>query len=97
VYFTPLDDETLQAIFDLEFSAFQQRIREETGVDVTVDPAIKHQLVDHLAQQDHGAGPLRRYIEDLIIAPVANQLVTGKFKPGTRIKITRKLELPKEK
>jgi hypothetical protein len=96
VYFAPLDEEALLAIFDIEFNAFQSRIREETGVEVTVDPANKRQIAAYLAQQPHGAGPLRQYIEEHLVTPVANTLLTGKYKPGTRIKISKKLELPKE-
>ena len=96
VYFEPLDEDALLAIFDLEFKAFQSRIREQTGVEVTVDLAIKLQIARHLAQHSHGARPIRQYIEEYLVAPVANKLLTGKFKPGTRIKISKKLELPEE-
>lgn len=97
VYFDPLDEDALVAIFDLEFRSFQTRIREETGIEVIVDPKVKHQLANHLAKQLHGARPLRCYIEDHIVAPVADKLLTGKYKPGTRIKIAPKLKLPVEK
>jgi ATP-dependent Clp protease ATP-binding subunit ClpA len=96
VYFAPLHENALLAIFDRQFEPFQTRIREETGVEVTVDPNIKRQIAEHLAKQVLGARPLRRLIEDYIVVPIVDKLITGKYKPGTRIKIAHRLELPVE-
>jgi ATP-dependent Clp protease ATP-binding subunit ClpA len=97
VYFEPLDEEALLAIVDLEFEPFQTRMREETEVEVIIDPNVKRQIATHLAKQLRGAHSLRRYIEDYVVAPMVDKLLAGKYKPGTRVKIAPKLKFPVEK
>ena len=87
VYFTPLDEDALVAIFDREFVPFQTRVRAEKGVEVTVAPHAKRQIAQYVAKQLRGARPLRRLIEDQIMAAIVAKLHAGKYKPGTRITI----------
>jgi len=87
VYFTPLNEDTLVAIFDREFAPFQARLRAEKGVEITIAKDAKRQIVKHVAKQLRGAHPLRRLIEDQVMAPIVDKLLTGKYKPGTRITI----------
>jgi MoxR-like ATPase len=97
VYFEPLDEDALLAILDLEFEPFQTRMREETEVEVIIDPNVKRQIAAYLAKQLRGAHSLRRYIEDYVVAPMVDKLLAGRYKPGTRVKIAPKLKFPVEK
>jgi ATP-dependent Clp protease ATP-binding subunit ClpB len=87
VYFAPLDEAALIAIFDREFAPFQRRFKTEKGIDVTVAQRVKQQLARKVAQQSQGARPLRRLIEDRVITPVVNKLLSGKYRPGGRIEV----------
>ncbi|MCP4284592.1 MAG: ATP-dependent Clp protease ATP-binding subunit, partial [Gammaproteobacteria bacterium] len=96
VYFTPLNEEALVAIFDREFSPFQIRLQTEKGVEVTVAENVKHQIAKQAVTQLQGARPLRRLIEDQIVTPIVDKLLTGEYQPGTKIKIDQELQFPDE-
>jgi ATP-dependent Clp protease ATP-binding subunit ClpA len=87
VYFAPLDEAALVAIFDREFAPFQRRFKTEKGIEVTVAQRVKQQLARKVVQQSQGARPLRRLIKDRVITPVVNKLLSGKYRPGGRIEI----------
>lgn len=87
VYFAPLDEDALVAIFDREFAPFQARLHAERGVEVTVSPHTKRQIVQQVAKQLLGARPLRRFIEDQIVAPLVDKLLTEEVQPGTKVTI----------
>jgi ATP-dependent Clp protease ATP-binding subunit ClpC len=97
VYFAPLDEDALVAIFDREFAPFQARLRTEKGIEITIAQDAKRQIAKHIAKQLCEARPLRRLIEDQIVAPIVDKLLTGKYKSGTRITIAHGLKLPAEK
>lgn len=87
VYFTPLDEEALMAIFDRELAPFQLRFKAEKEIEVTVAQHVKQQLAHQAAQHLQGVRPLRRLIEDQIVAPVVDKLLSGDYQPGTHIEI----------
>jgi ATP-dependent Clp protease ATP-binding subunit ClpC len=87
IYFAPLDEDALVTIFDREFAPFQDRLHADKGVEVTVSPQAKRQIVQQVAKQLLGARPLRRFIEDQIVAPLVDKLLTGEVPPGTKLTI----------
>ncbi len=97
IYFTALDEDALVAIFDREFAPFKTRLRVDRGVEVTIAPSFKQQIAKQLAKKLTGARPLRPLIEDKIVAPLIEKVLTGNYKPGTRITIGQKSNVPVEK
>jgi ATP-dependent Clp protease ATP-binding subunit ClpC len=87
VYFDPLDEEALLAIFDREFTPFQARLHDEKGITVHVAEDVKGQIVRQVAVEMLGARPLRRMIEDRIIAPIIDKLLAGAYEPGAQVTI----------
>ncbi|MCP4346264.1 MAG: AAA domain-containing protein [Desulfobacterales bacterium] len=87
VYFSMLDEDALVAIFDREFAIYQDRLRVEKGLEVTVTYEVKQQIVQHVARQLLGARPLRRLVEDQIVSPVVDKLLGGEYKSGDRVTI----------
>ncbi|MCP4125426.1 MAG: ATP-dependent Clp protease ATP-binding subunit, partial [Bacteroidetes bacterium] len=87
VYFSMLDEDALVAIFDREFALYQDRLRVEKGLEVTVTYEVKQQIVRHVARQLLGARPLRRLVEDQIVSPVIDKLLGGEYKSGDRVTI----------
>lgn len=81
VYFSPLDEGALVAIFDREFAPFQARLRER-GVEVRIPQHVKREIARQVAKQNLGARPLRRVIEDKIVSPIVDQLLEGKIQAG---------------
>jgi ATP-dependent Clp protease ATP-binding subunit ClpC len=81
VYFSPLDEDALVAIFDREFAPFQARLLKR-GVEVRIPQPVKGEIARQVAKQNLGARPLRRVIEDKIVSPIVDQLLEGKIQAG---------------
>ncbi len=92
-YFNPLDEAALFTIFERELRPFQKKLQQESGVTVTVPDEMKYQIVRHIVQQKLGARPLRRFIEDKVIAPIVDKLLSDDIKPGTQITLGSELEI----
>lgn len=82
VYFEPLGEEALLAIFDKEFAPFQERFNKQ-GVSVEIPEAIKRKIVHEAAKQKMGARPLQRIIEDQIVSPLIDKLLDEEVSEGT--------------
>jgi len=80
LYFAPLDSEALINIFDLEFAFFEKYLHDEQKVEVIVNADYKRQIAPKIAQQQLGARPLRRFIEDQIVSKVVDDILAGKIK-----------------
>lgn len=87
ICFTPLDQTALLAIFDREFGLIQRRLQQEKEITLKLPDEVKAQLVQQVAAQKLGARPLRRLIEDQILAPVVDQLLAADVAPGSAITI----------
>ena len=86
IYFEPLNETTLGAIFDKHFAAAVASLRAQ-GIVVDVVPARKAVLVQQHLNADRGARPLQRAIEDELIGPLTDKLLAGEIRPGMRVTI----------
>ena len=87
ICFNPLDESALLAIFDREFGLVQARLQQEKGITLKLPDAVKAQLVQQVAQQQMGARPLRRLIEDQLIAPLVDRLLAEDVAPGSAVTV----------
>jgi len=87
IYFTPLDENALIAIFDREFAHFQIRLRVEQGIEIMIAPHIKTQIARWIAEELLEARSIRYFIEDHIVSGVIDGLLTGKYASGDWVTI----------
>lgn len=86
IFFHPLTDENLSAIFDLMLGK-EEKLLANRNLRLDVTGAAKTWL---LAQNEHpewGARPLRRIIQQHIREPIADLLLKEELAPGTIIKM----------
>jgi len=86
VYFAPLNETTLGAIFDKHFAAAIAPLCDR-GIVVEVAPARKAALVQQHLNTDRGARPLQRAIEDELIGPLTDKLLAGEIRTGMKVTI----------
>jgi ATP-dependent Clp protease ATP-binding subunit ClpC len=86
VVFHPLDKTHLFTIVDILIQEFNTRLSER-GVHLMVDDQIKQWLIDEGYQAQYGARPLRRTIQKLLGDPLSEELLKGRFKESTKIKV----------
>ncbi|MDA8168728.1 MAG: ATP-dependent Clp protease ATP-binding subunit [Nitrospiraceae bacterium] len=86
VVFHPLEKEHLFRIIDLLVSETnKQLVEQELMVELT--PEVKEWLVEKYYQPTYGARPMRRAVQKEIEDPLSEEILKGKFKEGTKIKV----------
>lgn len=84
VVFDPLGKEQINGIANIQLSRLRQRLAErELSLDLT--PEALDKLVAVGYDPVYGARPLKRAIQRWIENPLAQQILAGKFEPGTTI------------
>ena len=86
VVFHPLAQEQLQKVATIQLSHLQQRLKEK---ELTLD--FGNEVFNFLAEVGYdpiyGARPLKRAIQQTIENPLAQEILAGKFLPGSTIYI----------
>jgi ATP-dependent Clp protease ATP-binding subunit ClpC len=88
IVFRPLDKEDLIRIVDIEVNEVALRLKEQ-GMGITLDTAAKELLVEKGFDPIYGARPLKRTIQRYLEDPLAEEMITGHFKEGSKIVVTR--------
>ncbi len=87
IVFRPLTRENLQTIVDYELNKVFKRLLEH-GLHLELEDAAKEFLIDKGYNPEFGARPLRRAIERYIEDPLSEDLLRGKFKGKSLIRIS---------
>ncbi|MBL7215596.1 MAG: ATP-dependent Clp protease ATP-binding subunit [Phycisphaerae bacterium] len=87
IVFRPLTREDLTTIVEYELNKVFKRLV-EYGLHLELDTSAKEFLIDKGYNPEFGARPLRRAIERYIEDPLSEDLLRGKFKGKTLIKIS---------
>ena len=89
VVFHALDKEQIAKIAAIQIGYLQKRLQQQ---DIHLD--VSEKALHHLAEAGfdpvYGARPLKRTIQQQIENPLAQALLTGKFKTGDTIKVNYK-------
>jgi len=89
VIFKYLTRSDLDRIIDIEIAGIVRRLAEQNiGLELT--EGARTFLIDKGYSQDFGARPLRRTIERMVEDPIAEEILRGRFQPGTSIWVTLK-------
>jgi ATP-dependent Clp protease ATP-binding subunit ClpB len=85
VVFHSLGEEQIQHIAQIQLGLLSKRL-EERELKLTLDDAALKKLVTVGYDPVYGARPLKRAIQRWIENPLAQDILGGKFMPGTTIK-----------
>ncbi|UCD75262.1 MAG: ATP-dependent Clp protease ATP-binding subunit [Phycisphaerales bacterium] len=91
IVFKPLVKDDLYDIIEIELSKVRDRLRSK-GMELEMDKVAKDFLIDKGFNPDFGARPLRRAIGTHVEDPLAESLLSGEFKSGEKIVVSRKDE-----
>ncbi len=91
IVFRPLVKEDLLGIIDIEIGHVSTRLKEQNiSLDVTLE--AKELLIEKGFDPVFGARPLKRTIQRLMEDPLATDIISKRFKDGSRVKVLRKNE-----
>ena len=91
IIFNSLTQEDLTKIVDLQVSKVQERIKAKQII-LKVTAAAKKILAAKGYDPNYGARPLSRLMQQLILDPLAKQIIEGKIKEGANVTIDAKGE-----
>ncbi|MCL5093802.1 MAG: ATP-dependent Clp protease ATP-binding subunit [Patescibacteria group bacterium] len=89
VVFKPLNKEEIKKIVDLQLDELSERLKDQK-ITLKVTSEAKDILVEKGFDQDNGARPLRRAIQNLIEDPLASGILSGEFKEGDTISVLKR-------
>jgi len=89
IIFHSLDEKQLTHIVDIQLQRLDKRLAQQQ-LSLEVERPAKQLLAREGYDPQFGARPLKRAIQELLLDPLANRLLTGDFKTGDRIKVVAK-------
>ncbi len=91
IVFQSLTKEDLKKIVELEIKDVTKRLKEQE-IEVALSQDALDLLIEKGFDPVFGARPLKRTIQRLLEDPLAEEIISGKIKEGTKIKVDRKEE-----
>jgi ATP-dependent Clp protease ATP-binding subunit ClpC len=92
IVFKSLTKEHLQQIVHLEIKEVMNRLKEK-NIQVELTPQALELLIEKGFDPVFGARPLKRTIQRLLEDPLAEEIISGGYKDGTKIRVDRKEEV----
>ena len=91
IVFRPLNKEDLQRIIDIEIGYVMDRLKDQ-NIALEINQEAKDFLVEKGFDPIFGARPLKRTIQRFLEDTLASEIISKKFRDGSRILVTRKNE-----
>jgi len=89
VVFHPLMAEQIRAIAKIQIDRVTERLRDKE-LNLHYDDSVLDYLAESGFDPVYGARPLKRAVQQFIENPLAQDILAGKFTPGSTIAVTRK-------
>ena len=89
IVFRPLIKDDLRKIIDIEIGSVAERLKEQ-GMTIEVSAEAKDLLIEKGFDPVFGARPLKRTIQRFVEDPLASEIISKRFKEGSKIKVGRK-------
>ena len=84
IIFRHLTKDDMHTVIDFELSKITDRLKDR-GFELIVTPDAKEFLIENGTDEDFGARPLRRALENYIENPMADELLQGNFQGKNKI------------
>ena len=89
VIFNPLDRKEIIQIVDIELKKILGRVAER-NIEVSLTPGAKGLVAEKGYDPTYGARHLRRTIQKMIEDPLAEEIITGRFTDGCKVRVSKK-------
>jgi ATP-dependent Clp protease ATP-binding subunit ClpC len=91
IVFHPLTKDDLFNIIDIEVGEVKKRMSEQ-NIAIELTKEAKQFLIEKGFDPVFGARPLKRTIQRFLEDPLAEEMISGKFKKGAKVKIKAKVD-----
>lgn len=89
IVFRPLVKDHLQSIVDIELGYLVERLKEQK-ISLELTPAARDFLIEKGFDPVFGARPLKRVIQRFVEDPLAQDIISKRFKEGAKVKSDKK-------
>ncbi|HLD40665.1 MAG TPA: ATP-dependent Clp protease ATP-binding subunit, partial [Candidatus Omnitrophota bacterium] len=89
IVFRPLIKEDLHRIVDIELGHLIKRLTEQK-INLELTPTAKDFLIEKGFDPVFGARPLKRIIQRFVEDPLAQEIITKRFKEGSNVRVDKK-------
>ncbi|MBN8220088.1 MAG: ATP-dependent chaperone ClpB [Spirochaetes bacterium] len=89
IQFHRLSQAHLEEIASLQIDQIVKKIRSR-GIEIEVSDDVRKLIIEEGFDEDYGARPMKRAIENLLLNPLAQTLLEGKYEQGKKIIAKRK-------
>jgi ATP-dependent Clp protease ATP-binding subunit ClpC len=86
VVFQPLTQEQVHQIAELVCARVGERLREERGVELEVDPDLVARLAREGFDEEFGARPLKRHVRRTLERELTKAILDGRLSSGARVR-----------
>ena len=90
IVFRSLNKEDMKQIVSIMTRSLVERCKTQMDIDLTIRDAVKKHLVDVSFDPKYGARPLRRRIRTDLEDPLAEHILAGDVKKGSKVVVTMK-------
>ncbi len=90
IIFKPLSKQTLIEIVSIHTNQLKERIKRDLGLELDIADAAKELIAEKGYDPEYGARPIRRAVMDLLQDPLAEAILSDKFKSQTVVRVLRK-------
>jgi ATP-dependent Clp protease ATP-binding subunit ClpB len=87
IIFHRLDEKQITRIVDIQLDRVARRLAQQ-HFTLHVDKSAKQFLASQGYDPQFGARPLKRTIQELLLDPLAQRILSGAYKPGDNIRVT---------
>jgi len=91
IVFRSLTKNDLQKIVEIEIKEVQERLKDQ-NITIELSKGAKEFLIDRGFDKVFGARPLKRTIQRFLEDPLAQEIIAGKLKGGSTIKVDAKAD-----
>lgn len=87
IIFNSLTREDVAKIVDIQLAELVKQV-EERGIKLSIDQSAKKYIVEHGFDPEYGARPIKRLIQKAILDKLADRMIGGIIKNGSKVKIS---------
>ena len=87
IFFNRLEKKELSQIIDIQLDQIKDRLTEKE-IAIDFDSKLSSFLLNKGYDPQFGARPLKRVIQNELLNPLSHQIISGKIKPNSKVKVS---------
>lgn len=87
IIFHALTKKEIGQIVDIQLNEVKERLKEK-GITALIDQSLKKYVIDNGFDPEYGARPIKRLIQKMVLDKLADNIIRGNIKDGSRVRIS---------